>query len=219
MIDLNSLSLYDVLDVDARATVEEIKRAYQIAQKSYGRGHMATYGLFTETERLEILRGVQGAYGVLIDPERRRQYDEELRMQGKYPTRRAAMDPARDERQSPLPMLNVQYTQKREDLDEGRGIEERVQEILASVADSGTWSGQLLRQIREIRGLSLDEIAQRTKVSRGHLRSLEEDTFDYLPPDVYVRGFIAQISKVLGLDPELTTSRFMAHIRVSRGAR
>jgi curved DNA-binding protein CbpA len=219
MIDLDSLNLYEILDVDPRATVEEIKRAYQIAQKTYSTEHMATYGLFSESERGKILQRVQGAYTVLIDPDRRREYDEELQRRGMYPATQAGEIIAPSYSQPPLPQFLPEEEELQAGADDRQELDRLVKEILESAEESGHWSGKVLREIRELRGLSLETIAHRTKISRGHLRYIEDDSFDYLPPDVYVKGFIMQISKVLGLDPDHTTSRLMEHIRKTRGVR
>ncbi len=213
------MSAYEILDVDPRATVAEIKRAFQIALKAYGTDHMATYGLFTEAQREEILNGVHEAYNILVDPERRRQFDEELHTRGRYPSERPAQA-SESEGVSPAAQRPRGLDVQRVEAPEVREERERlVREILTSAEERGEWSGALLKQLREIRGLSLDDIAQRTKISRGHLKSIEEDSFDFLPPDVYVKGFISQIARVIGLDSERITPRLMEHVRRRRGIR
>jgi curved DNA-binding protein CbpA len=219
MIDLSSLNLYEVIDVDPRATVAEIKRAYQIALKTYGTNHMATYGLFTEAQREDVLNRVQEAYNVLMDPERRRQYDEQLRQRGDYPQERPTTTTNLEVPESTPPRPPLFESKPQEDPEAQQEAERLIEEVLASAAESGEWSGPILQQIREIRGLSLDDIAQHTKIHRGHLRSIEEDSYDFLPPDTYLKGFIHQISKVLRLDPESITPRLMDHIRRMRGVR
>jgi len=219
MIDLDSLSPYEILDVSPRATIAEIKRAFQIALKTYGGDHMATFGLFTEAEREEILNRVHEAYNILTDPELRRQYDEELRIQGHFPPEKAMDIPSREPALSQQLRRNLVDLRKMEDPEVRQEKEELIRELLATAEERGEWSGALLRQVREIRGISLDEIAQHTKISRGHLRNIEEGCFEYLPPDVYVKGFISQVAKLLGLDPERVTPRLMEQIRRKRGER
>lgn len=221
MIELGSLNPYEVLDVDPRATVAEIKRAFQIALKTYGPGHMATAGLFTEEQREEILNKVHEAYNILMDPERRGHWDEILRQKGLYPLeaeqqfKLAAADTMLPIPPKPrgLETQTVEDPKLREERDQ------RVREVLAEAEQRGEWTGALLRQVREIRSISLEEIAQKTKIGRGHLRSIEEDSYDFLPPDVYVKGFLTQIAKVLGLEPSKVAFRIMEHIRKIRGPR
>jgi curved DNA-binding protein CbpA len=219
MIDLSSLSPYEILDVDPRATVAEIKRAFQIALKTYGTNHMATYGLFTEEQRDEILNRVHEAYNVLTDPERRTQCDEQLRGRGDYPSEHRAEPPAHEAVAPSPPRPRVFDLQRVEDPAVREDKDRRIREVLTSAEERGQWTGALLREVREIHDLTLDDLAQKTKIGRGHLRSIEEDSFEYLPPDVYVKGFVVQIAKVLGLDSSRIAPRLMDFIRRRRGAR
>jgi hypothetical protein len=62
--------------------------------------------------------------------------------------------------------------------------------------------GEFLRRERELRQVTLDEIAERTKISRRYLEAIEEDRYDRLPGEAFVRGFIRSYAQVVGLDPE-----------------
>lgn len=61
-------------------------------------------------------------------------------------------------------------------------------------------TGALVRELRESRGLSLDEVALQTKVRRGFLQAIEEQDIPNLPARVYLRGFLTQIGRVLKVD-------------------
>lgn len=58
--------------------------------------------------------------------------------------------------------------------------------------------GSYLKHERELRGISLDEIAQSTKISIRFLRALEESRFEDLPGKVFVKGFIRSYGQVIG---------------------
>lgn len=60
--------------------------------------------------------------------------------------------------------------------------------------------GQLIKQKREEKGLSLKVISQQTKIHIGLLESLEADHYEKLPSKTYVRGFIKSTAKILGMD-------------------
>jgi cytoskeleton protein RodZ len=62
--------------------------------------------------------------------------------------------------------------------------------------------GQQLREAREARGLSIDEVAQGTRIRSAYIRALEEERFADLPAPVYVRGFLRNYATFLGLDAE-----------------
>lgn len=73
--------------------------------------------------------------------------------------------------------------------------------------------GEYLRSLRDEKGISLDEIAQRTKIAYSNLDFLEQDRFDLLPPKVFVKGFIRSYVKELGLEPDEALRRFEEFIR------
>ena len=60
--------------------------------------------------------------------------------------------------------------------------------------------GDDLRKDREQRKVSLDEIAQHTKVSVRNLRALESNRFDLLPGGVFNRGILRNYLQYLDLD-------------------
>ncbi len=61
--------------------------------------------------------------------------------------------------------------------------------------------GKLLAQARRDKGLSLEELHERTKVSLAMLQALEAEDFERLPADVYVRGFLRACCQVLSMEP------------------
>jgi transcriptional regulator with XRE-family HTH domain len=64
--------------------------------------------------------------------------------------------------------------------------------------------GEFLRRERELRYISLDDVAERTKISRRYLEAIEEGQYDRLPGEIFVRGFIRSYAQSVGLDPEDT---------------
>jgi cytoskeletal protein RodZ len=80
--------------------------------------------------------------------------------------------------------------------------------------------GAQLRQAREQRGLSLDEVSTKTRVQRRYLQALEEGTVDKLPEPVYARGFLKRYADFLELDSAGMAERYfpMADIRKQGGS-
>ena len=60
--------------------------------------------------------------------------------------------------------------------------------------------GQDLRRERDLRGITLQEIAEATKINLRFLRELEEGNLDALPGEFFVRGIIREYAKYLGLN-------------------
>lgn len=67
---------------------------------------------------------------------------------------------------------------------------------------SSTPFGEHLRREREMRGVSLEEIAAATRISTRFLEALEKEEWDHLPGGVFNRGFIRSVARFLGLDEE-----------------
>lgn len=70
--------------------------------------------------------------------------------------------------------------------------------------------GENLRRERELRGVSLREIADNTKISIRFLEALEEDRLEVLPGGLFPRSFVRQYANFVGLDPDRTVADFLA---------
>jgi cytoskeleton protein RodZ len=60
--------------------------------------------------------------------------------------------------------------------------------------------GALLKNEREKRGLSYEQVAQITRLRRHFLEALENEEWHNLPPSVFVKGFIRSYAKALGME-------------------
>ncbi len=70
--------------------------------------------------------------------------------------------------------------------------------------------GGKLRNERELRGLSLDELAASTRIQKKFLQALEEGRFDALQAPVFVVGFIRTYAAALGLNPNPLVAEYEA---------
>ncbi len=70
--------------------------------------------------------------------------------------------------------------------------------------------GAMLKAAREEKGLSLDEIQMVTKIRYKHLEALEAGDFDKIPGEVYVKGFLVNFAKNVGLDGEQILQKYYA---------
>jgi cytoskeletal protein RodZ len=61
--------------------------------------------------------------------------------------------------------------------------------------------GQLLRQAREAKGVSLAQAERATRIRRDYLEALEAHEFAHLPATTYARGIVRNYAAYLGLDP------------------
>jgi cytoskeleton protein RodZ len=68
--------------------------------------------------------------------------------------------------------------------------------------------GNSLREARLRQGLEYPEVEQATKIRSKYLRALEDEQFDILPGQTYVKGFLRTYSEYLGLDGQLYVDEY-----------
>lgn len=60
--------------------------------------------------------------------------------------------------------------------------------------------GRAMRQARERKGWTVDQVAEKTRISIRHLGEIEAGEFERFPAPVYARGFVRSYAKILDLD-------------------
>ena len=70
--------------------------------------------------------------------------------------------------------------------------------------------GQALREEREARNISIEEIASATKIVSRYLEALESDHLDMMPGGFFIRGIIRTYAKAIGLDGDEVLARYRA---------
>jgi cytoskeleton protein RodZ len=68
--------------------------------------------------------------------------------------------------------------------------------------------GNSLREARLRQGYELPRVEADTKIRAKYLRALEEERFEVLPGETYVKGFLRTYSEYLGLDGQLYVDEF-----------
>lgn len=88
------------------------------------------------------------------------------------------------------------------------GQEERGVPEAASLSSELSLGRYLARQ-RRLRGISLDELAERTRIPLRSLERLEAGVFD-LHADGFSRSFVRTVARALGLDPDEAVTRLLS---------
>jgi hypothetical protein len=78
--------------------------------------------------------------------------------------------------------------------------------------------GAYLASHRRLRGISLGELSEQTRIPLRSLERLEQGAFDGLA-DGFVRGFVRTVAIALGLDPEETVARLRSEPGLESGRR
>ncbi len=68
--------------------------------------------------------------------------------------------------------------------------------------------GSYLRRERELQQLSAAEVSQTTRIPMRILRHIEDDQFEELPAEVFVRGFLRAYARAIGKDEQDVLARY-----------
>jgi len=200
---LPSDSHYELLEVAPTASFEDIRRANRRVRDVYGAESIAISGLFDPASLEAVHRRLDLAYTTLMDAAKRKEYDSELFPDGvPLPVSHPVSAPHEVQ---PRPAAKV---------DEPATIAARPP--MPELSPLTEFTGPLLRQIREAIGVELREIAERSKIGMAYLQALEGEVFGKLPAAVYVRGFLAEYARALGLDAERVKTTYLARFRAAR---
>jgi flagellar biosynthesis protein FlhG len=188
-------TLYAVLGVARTATDDEIRRAHKLQRETFRAGSLPIVSLVDETRMRAEQGRIAEAYDTLLDPTRRRAYDLSIFADAAPPaSERGGARSAATEAE--LAVLRA--------------------ELAREITPETEYSGALLRLAREAQGVELGEIARVTKISESYLHALENEELSALPAGVYVRGFLQQVAKALGLDPSQVSRSYLRRLRALR---
>ena len=81
-------------------------------------------------------------------------------------------------------------------------------ESFVPTLDTGPDIGVALKTAREFRGLSLQDVADQTRIRRAYLAAIEEMRLDELPSRPFTIGYVRAYANALGLDGEMAVDRF-----------
>ena len=69
--------------------------------------------------------------------------------------------------------------------------------------------GEELRRERELREITLREVAEATKINLRYLEALELNDFEHLPGGVFNKGFVRAYCQFIGVDPETMVNAYL----------
>ncbi|AFT69476.1 hypothetical protein B5T_01193 [Alloalcanivorax dieselolei B5] len=85
------------------------------------------------------------------------------------------------------------------------------------MSESGTeLPGAELRRVREERGMTREEVSEHLHLSMSYLQALEEDDYGRLPEPPFIKGYLRNYARLLGLPGEELASRFQQHVNQNR---
>lgn len=200
---------YDILEVGSHSTLNDISEAYKKARETYSSDNPALYTIFTENEAREYLRMVEEAYSVLGNRALRSLYDEKLG-KGQNNVEKLSYESLLLESKNKKPVeipkigLRPEYT--------------IVDSIEEEIAQATVFNGEFLKKVREYKKVTLEKMSSVTKITAFYLDAIERMSVQDLPAPVFVRGYVIQISRYLGLDEKKVIDSYMKIFRESRAS-
>lgn len=210
---------YEILEIKQAASYKEIEDAYKKAKETYSGESLATYSLFTAEECKEILDAVEDAYRVLSFSKTREEYNRRLAaglsvedlkpFHIEEPAK--TMQPIVAESWKEIAPASKETLQCapatiKTDVE----IPKAVQTVKEAESFEGVeFRGSILKIIRERRGLSLNLIAEKTKININYLENIEAEKYHQLPAGLFLKSYLSQYARFLGLDSKKVVEDYM----------
>jgi DnaJ-class molecular chaperone len=192
-------SYYDILRIHPDADLLEIKRAYRETRDIYQEDALATYSLFSDEQRSELLGQIDAAYHTLSDRKRRKAYDRELAETG-HLSGTSGKPPMTFQDK---PQSATDQSIRASDLStwvKNRMKEEDIARMVEDVTEKDCVSGSDLKRLREAMDIKLSDVYEITRISQTTLSLIENNQFNRLPADVFLKSFLKTYAEILHLD-------------------
>jgi hypothetical protein len=215
MVDEPTNQDWAVLDLKPGARPAQVQRAYQRRRALYEREALATYTLLSEAERGEMLERIDRAYRRIMGQRpgsmTRPSISRDPRLHDRRPPMAQRSDPVAPAppattREVATPPARAVTTppsaRPRTGAPAGRPE--------APEPDPAREPGAYLRYHRQRLGISIQAVADETKIRTLQIEKIEEECYRGLPATVYVRGFVIQYARFLGVpEPEDLAASFL----------
>jgi flagellar biosynthesis protein FlhG len=203
MRDFRDQNFYELLGVSSDSSPQELESSYREARRIYSADSVATYTLFHPHDLLFLHRRIEEAFRILGNPEKRRAYDASLNQgssgQLEFGNLSIKPEPCVD------PSSLVDVVSKGALGAQGQGGKNAEKEPATQapvITEETEITGALMKTAREAKGLTLEKVADVTKISIYFIRNIENEDFNDLPATVYMRGYLRQLATLYGLDSD-----------------
>lgn len=190
---------YEILRIPEDADVHEVKRAYHEALELYEEDSLATYTLFSEEQRAGLLQAIETAYFILSDENRRHTYNQQLIESGQW-TGASTPENRTVETSTDRTVARPRNFRDLRSWVKTRSKEGDIACLMDEIQEKELISGIDLKQLRTKLGITHTEIYEITRISRSVLTMIEDNQFDDLPAEVFLKSFLKSYAQILQLD-------------------
>jgi DnaJ-class molecular chaperone len=197
---------YEVLEVSTSATQHDIVVAYEKAKRTYSSENPALFNVFSEQEAAALRALIDEAFSVLGNQTYRNIYEK--RVQAKtYTDHELSLSAIKQASENLYATrIAVPATETTAVKAESFAIDS---EFENKITEQSEWNGSFLQKVREYKKVSLDALHEKTKVNPWYLKALENMDPANLPAPVFVRGYVIQMAKSLGLNDKTVADSYM----------
>ena len=224
-------NFYHILDVQNTANLAEIRQAYEGKLEETHLEAFAAYSLLPEEETEEKLLQFSHAYITLANPIARAKYDDELnqltipaKKKSNLPEVRAkkAKESTKKNPEKIKSEEKAKVSKKEAQVVAGQTLKERqdyylklsaknehtedsIQEFyntLKTGVSEITYNGAVLQQIRKMKSISINDLAQITCIRGAYLKAIEEEDFSKFTSEIYLKGYLLSYAESMNLPSE-----------------
>ncbi|WP_413585745.1 helix-turn-helix domain-containing protein [Bdellovibrio sp. HCB274] len=201
---------YEILELPANSPQHEVTAAYERARNTYSGENPAIYTIFSEHEAREFLVLIEEAYQVLGNKILRNIYDQRLL---------SGMASLND-----LTYASIVEASKTVAPSEPKPVEKKPAVVFVKdeamekeIKAQEDWTGEFLKKVREYKGITVERMSEITKINAWYVKAIEKTEPDNLPAVVFVRGYVVQIARALGIDDKKVADSYMKNFKKALG--
>lgn len=235
---------YEILEIPVNANHDQILKAYNSALIAYSDDSVAIYSIMS-TDDCKVFRDkIEEAYTILGNPDKRKAYDQmrgfnlnvntntpddsksklpKFNFEEEVVNLNASGDTDYGREQRPKTHQAVLHIKNNSsvDVDEARkkfSLNYLLNDEMENrIAHCQEFDGKLLKEIREYKNVTLEKMADMTRIMKTYLIYIENSEFAKLPATAYIRGFIFQYAKHLKLNTDLVANSYVQKVKQARG--
>ena len=213
---VEDMDYYELLNLRVDASTEDVRKAYLLAVATYHPDALASYGVLSADERRQVLDRIEQAFQTLGDAEARKAYDDVVMPSRPESRQRAFFRKSTEKLEIEdagggerfwkrlkslfFPARSGKTTPEPENGNGNKG--DKGKEELRTLQRGRPLTGRYLKQVREERGLTLENVAQISGLEVGVLRLIEEGETDLLPGGKETEDLVRRYAQYLGVGAE-----------------
>lgn len=196
------------MEVTQSATQHEIVLAFERAKRTYSQQNPALYSVFTPDEAESLRKLIEEAYQVLSNQTYRNIYEKRL-LSKSYSESDLSLEAIKAASSTLYTDSVVKVTPIGPPVSNALDEFKQDHEFETKVEKCTQWTGGFLKEVREYRKVTIEQLQEQTKINPWYITAIEKMEPNNLPAAVFVRGYVLQIAKSLQLNEKVVADSYM----------